>query len=94
MHRAAVKRVQNIKSLALMQVKIEKFEVLHSPILTSLIWHRFQTTETRTKYESLDGEIELLKPISQLFNAIKRRYFACEFVQEFQKKSISEESFL
>ena len=29
--------VQNVKSLALMKVKIEKFEVSHSPILTSLI---------------------------------------------------------
>ena len=30
-------RVQNLKSLALMKVKIEKFEVLHSPILISFI---------------------------------------------------------
>ena len=33
----AEERVQNFNSLALLKVKIEKYEVLHSPILTSLI---------------------------------------------------------
>ena len=32
-----------------MEVKIEKFEVLHSPILTSLIYHRILTAGTSTK---------------------------------------------
>ena len=40
---------QNVKSLTLMKVKIEKFEVSHRPILTSLISHLFLTVGTSTK---------------------------------------------
>ena len=37
MYTVAVRTSATFKSLVLMKVKIEKFEVSHSPILTSLI---------------------------------------------------------
>ena len=54
-----------------MKVKIEKFEVLHGPILTSLIYCLFLTSGMK--------QFELQKSISQLFNALKSQYFDLNF---------------
>ena len=54
-------------------MKIEKFEVLQSPILTSLIYHWIR--------EFSMEKLELQEPISQLLNALKSHFFACECFQ-------------
>ena len=66
-----------------MKVKIEKFEVLHSPILTSLIQCLFLTSGTSTITREFSmKQFELQKPIYfQLFNASKRYFFCVNFFQ-------------
>ena len=60
----------NFKLLAQLKVKIEKFEVSQSPILTSLIYHWILTIGRELTME----KFELQKPISQLLDSLKNHF--------------------
>ena len=62
--------MQKFKSLALLKVRIEPFEVPYSPILSSLISLWFQMKWTNTKQEGLAWSNLNFKSL-QLFGAVK-----------------------
>ena len=74
--------MQNFKSPAQLKVKIEKFEVSQSPILTSYLSLDPNGKIQHSIREFSMGKFELQEPTSQLLNALKSHTFAFELFSD------------